>query len=182
MKYYQEITLKNGQKCILRSGTDEDAKGLIENMIQTHAETDFLLTYPEEIKYDVEKEKEFLKKKAESFNEVEIAAFVGDVLVGSAGIDAIGERYKVKHRAECGISIAKEYWGLGIGNALMAACIECAKKAGYQQLELDVVSDNEKAVSLYKKLGFIEFGRNPKGFLSRENGYQELIYMRLELK
>ena len=44
---------------------------------------------------------------------------------------AIGSRYKVRHRAEYGISIAKEYWGLGIGQALTFACIECAKSAGY---------------------------------------------------
>lgn len=40
------------------------------------------------------------------------------------------------HRAEFGISIAKEFWGLGIGQALTAACIDCARKAGYAQLEL----------------------------------------------
>lgn len=48
----------------------------------------------------------------------------------------------VRHRAEFGISIAQEYWGLGIGRALMDACIECARKAGYVQLELNVVANN----------------------------------------
>ena len=65
--------------------------------------------------------------------------------------------------------------------ALTEACIECAKEAGYTQLELDVVSDNASAISLYKKVGFVEYGRNPKGFNSRISGYQELIYMKLDL-
>ena len=34
---------------------------------------------------------------------------------------------------------------------------------------------------MYKKAGFIEYGRNPKGFNSRIAGFQEIIYMRLEL-
>jgi ribosomal protein S18 acetylase RimI-like enzyme len=75
----------------------------------------------------------------------------------------------------------KEYWGLGLGKALTQACIECAREAGYKQLELNVVSENEKALSMYRNLGFIEFGRNPKGFNSRICGFQELVYMLIEL-
>ena len=74
----------------------------------------------------------------------------------------------------------KEFCGLGIGRAMTEACIEEAKK-NYLQLELEVVSDNEKALSLYKSVGFTEYGRNPKGFLSK-NGFQEVVLMRLELQ
>ena len=41
----------------------------------------------------------------------------------------------------------------GIGAALTGACIDCAKKAGFRQLELEVVGENETAVRLYKKYG-----------------------------
>ena len=53
--------------------------------------------------------------------------------------------------------------------------------AGYVQLELNVVSDNTRAISMYEKSGFQEYGRNPKGFHSRITGFQEVVYMRLEL-
>lgn len=86
--------------------------------------------------------------------------------MGTAGIEAVGRKYKIRHRAEFGISVAKEFWGLGIGQALTTACIECAKAAGYVQLELNVVADNVRAISIYKKTGFVEYGRNPKGFNS----------------
>ena len=101
--------------------------------------------------------------------------------VGLAGIQCIGNSEKLKHRADFGISIDKDYWGLGIGRAMTEACIECAKTAGYTQLELEVVADNKAALSLYKSEGFVEFGRNPKGFRSRLSGWQELILMLLEL-
>ena len=97
------------------------------------------------------------------------------------GIEAVGSKYKVRHRAELGISIDQAFWGLGIGSALMDACIECAGLAGYEQLELNVAAENDRAMSLYRKKGFTEFGRNPRGFKSRISGYQELVYMRLEL-
>ena len=106
---------------------------------------------------------------------------VNGTVAGTAGIEAVGNKYKAQHRAEFGISVAKEFWGLGIGRALMDACMECARQAGYAQLELSVVAENARAISMYEKAGFTEYGRNPKGFRSRITGYQEVIYMRLEL-
>jgi len=44
-----------------------------------------------------------------------------------------------------------------------------------------VVAENTRAISMYERAGFVEFGRNPKGFNSRTAGFQELIYMRREL-
>jgi len=44
-----------------------------------------------------------------------------------------------------------------------------------------VVADNRNAIALYESEGFVEYGRNPRGFLSRYAGWQELILMRLEL-
>lgn len=181
MKYHKIITLKNGKVCCLRNGSESDGQAVLDNFNLTHGETDYLLSYPNENSFDAAQEGRFLKEKAESENEIEILAVVDDAVVGTAGISVVGRKYKVQHRAEFGVSVAKEYWGLGIGQALLEACIDCAKAAGFQQLELDVVTENTRAVSMYKNAGFVEYGRNPKGFYSRLTGYQELISMRLEL-
>ena len=181
MKYDQTIITPKGLAVHIRNGVASDGSAVLENFNLTHAETDYLLSYPDENHFDAEQESRYLEKKETSPNEIELIAFVDGKVAGTAGIDAIGTQYKVTHRAEFGISILKEYWGLGIGRALMEACIHCAKTAGYAQLELEVVADNHRAVSLYESLGFREYGRNPKGFLSRTAGYQTLVYMRLEL-
>ncbi len=181
MTYHQIITLKNGASCCLRNGTAADGQAALDNFILTHAETDNLLTYPEETTLTAAQESEYLQAKAESPNEVEILAIVDGKVAGTAGINAVGTRYKLQHRAEFGISIAKAFWSLGIGQALTAACIDCARKAGYTQLELDVVADNASALALYKKFGFVEYGRNPQGFRTRNADYQELVLMRLAL-
>lgn len=181
MKYHRMITLKNGAQCCLRNAIEADAQAVMDAFALTHAQTDYLLSYPDEKALDLEREKQFLKGKTESENEIEIVAILGGCVVGTAGISAVGAKYKVRHRAEFGISVDKTFWGLGIGQALMAACIHCAKAAEYAQLELDVVADNERALAMYRKAGFVEFGRNPKGFNSRTAGFQELVSMRLEL-
>ena len=181
MEYGQKIILKNGKEAYLRNGVAADGTAVMEVFQATHAETDFLLSYPEENSFDAEQEAQFLQEKTESAKEIEIIALADGRVVGTAGIEALGAKYKVRHRAEIGISVLKEYWGLGLGRALMEACIQCAREAGYAQLELDVVADNARALELYQKLGFVEYGRNPRGFRSRGTGFQELVLMRLEL-
>ena len=69
---------------------------------------------------------------------------------------------------------------MGIGRVLMEASIDCARQAGYTQLELEVVADNERAVSLYRCAGFEEYGRNPRGYRSADAGYQELVHAQLK--
>ena len=181
MKYFTKITLKDGRECILRNGTSADAEGALNVFLLTHEQTDFLLTYTDESSREVSKEAEYLKEREESDKEIEIGAEVDGYIAGTAGITCAGDKYKTRHRADFGIGIDEKYWNLGIGKAMLEACIECAGKAGYEQIELNVVSDNEKAFEMYKKAGFTEYGRNPRGFKSRMSGYQELIYMRREL-
>ena len=181
MKYNQEIILKNRTRACLRNGDASDGPAVYENFNLTHAETDFLLSYPDENSFDPEQEAQFLKEKTENPNEIEIIALVDGKVAGTACIEAIGHKHKVRHRAEFGISVLRAYWGLGLGKALTKACIQCARDAGYEQLELNVVAGNERALSMYRDLGFVEFGRNPRGFNSRESGFQELVYMLLKL-
>jgi ribosomal protein S18 acetylase RimI-like enzyme len=181
MKYYKTVTLKDSRTCVLRNGTERDGEALLDIFMLTHEQTDYLLSYPDENAMTAEQEAEFLKEKAESESEIELLAEVDGKVVGSAGIGSVGKKDKVRHRAEFGISVDRAYWGLGIGRALTVACIECAETAGYTQLELEVLASNEHALALYKSVGFVEYGRNPRGFCSRTAGEQELVMMRLEL-
>ena len=182
MKYKRTILLKDGRTCILRNAEEQDGEAVLANFLLTHGQTDFLSTYPEEATFTVEQEKAYLRKKLENVREIELVAEVDGVITGTAGVDSIGSAEKIRHRASFGISIDQAWWGLGIGRALTAACIECAKDAGYSQLELEVVAANERAYRLYRSLGFVEYGRNPRGFRSRINGLQEIVLMRLELE
>ena len=159
MQYQKNLTLRDGTPCVLRNAGADDAEPVLRIFNLTHTQTEFLLTYPGESPMTVEHERDFLAQSAASSNSQE----------------------KLRHRAEFGIGIDRAYWGRGIGRALTEACIECAKTAGYTQLELDVVAENTAARMLYEHVGFTEYGRNPRGFRTRSGAWQELILMRLEL-
>ena len=181
MRRAETVLLLGGVELLVRNAVASDARALRDIMQRTHAETDYLLSYPDEQSVDDEQEARALAETDRSHNEVELVAVVGGTIVGSAGVTAVGGRRKVAHRARFGISILTEHWGMGIGRVLMEASIDCARQAGYTQLELEVVADNQRAVSLYRRAGFEEYGRNPRGYRSAAAGYQELVYMRVEL-
>ena len=181
MKYLKTIKLKDGREGILRNAEEGDGKAVLDTFLLTHEQTDYLLSYPDENTMTAEQEGRFLQKKTDSETEIEILAEVDGLVVGLAGIEAVGSRDKIRHRADFGISIDRKYWNLGIGTALLNACVDCARQAGYEQIELSVVAENESAIAMYRKAGFEEYGRNPRGFKSRLTGYQELVYMRMEL-
>ena len=181
MRYAKTVLLVGGVELLVRNAVASDARALHETMQRTHAQTDYLLSYPDEQSDDDEQEARSLEETERSGNEVELVAIIDGRIVGSAGVSAVRRRRKVAHRARFGISILKEYWGMGIGRMLTDVSIDCARQAGYTQLELEVVADNERAVSLYRCAGFEEFGRNPRGYRSAAAGYQEIVHMRLEL-
>ncbi len=51
------------------------------------------------------------------------------------------------------------YQGRGIGRALTEGLVASARKAGIEVLTLDARGDNERALALYRTLGFNEYGR-----------------------
>ncbi|MBO4471700.1 MAG: GNAT family N-acetyltransferase [Clostridia bacterium] len=181
MKYYNEYRLKDGRTCIVRNGTEADAAGVLNNFNVTHGQTEFLTTYEDELTFTIEQERAYLKQKTESEREAELVAEVDGVIAGTAGVSLPRNAEKTRHRAGYGISIEKSWWGIGIGRALTESAIECARTAGYLQMELEVVADNARAIALYKKAGFAEYGRNPRGFRTRDGRWQENVLMRLEL-
>ena len=68
---------------------------------------------------------------------------------------------KTRHRADVAIALVQKYWGLGIGSAMFEEMIRIAKEHGVEQLELEVMEGNDRAIRLYEKFGFERFGVRP---------------------
>jgi [ribosomal protein S18]-alanine N-acetyltransferase len=56
------------------------------------------------------------------------------------------------------IAVAREYWGRGIGSALLGALIAAAVERGCAEVFLEVREDNPRARGLYLRRGFEEIG------------------------
>lgn len=176
---YQEkrISLKNGIDCVLRSPCPEDAEAILSLLRQTSGETGFISRYPEEITMSVETEEEFLKEQQMNPKSIMISAVVDGRIIATAAIYCVRNNVKFLHRAMFGISILKEYWNFGIGTELLSEMIAWAKKMGYEQIELEVICENVRAVTLYKKLGFEIYGTRDQSFKYKDGTYASEFLM-----
>ncbi len=104
-----------------------------------------------------------------------ISADESRLLVGSLSV----HRGKMSgaDRAGFGIQVHADYQGIGVGNALMAAMCDLADNwLNLHRLELQVFTDNEAAMALYKKFGFeIEGTQRRSAF--REGVYYDTHWM-----
>lgn len=69
-------------------------------------------------------------------------------------------RPRRKHTGDLGMAVRDDWQGRGAGTALMMACVDLADHwLNIHRLELTVFVDNEPAIRLYKKFGFVTEGR-----------------------
>lgn len=106
-----------------------------------------------------------------------LCACVGDEVVGQLGLHTIPNRPRRKHVGQVGMSIHDDWQGKGVGSALMAAAIDLADNwLNLSRLELDVFIDNEPAIALYKKFGFVNEGTF-KNFAYRNGQFVDVYAM-----
>ena len=178
----KEITLTNNTVLTLRSPEEGDAQGMLAYLRTTAAETHFLLRTPEEVTLTVEEEKAFLRAVLDDGSRMMICAFAGSRPVASLAFNPVGSRVKLRHRAEFGLAIIRAYWGLGLGSLLMREGLLAVKSLGFEQLELSVYADNNRAIKLYERFGFEHFGRIRDAFKLADGTYRDDLLMGLKLK
>lgn len=177
----QVIQLRNGQTCTLRSPKKDDAEALVEYLKVTAGETDYLLRSPEEITTTIEEEEIFIKGINNATDSLKVVAEIDGEIVGRCCYSAVGDRMRNKHRMQLSIAVYKRFWGCGVGTALMRKIMEKAKEFGFERAELEVVSRNWRAITLYKKLGFEQIGCIPRAMKYEDGSYDSLIVMVREL-
>lgn len=173
----QKCTLKNGEACVLRSPEAADAKQMIAYLTELPHTTDYMLRYPEEADFDLLEEQQMLERMGNDPLAAFIACFSGDRIIGNVGLYPVLQYKKMRHRCEIGIGVCAAYRGQGVGSILLEQAIAYAKSLGYEQMELDVVSENKAALALYQKFGFQKVGQIPHGMKRKEGGYYDLDYM-----
>ena len=171
------MTLKDGTTVVLRSPEPSDAAQLNAYLRLTSGETHFMVRYPEECDQSVEAAQRRLQAMLDDERSFMLTAFLDGELVGNCGVNEIGDRFKMRHRASLGISIRKKAWGLGLGTILITRALQQAKENGFTQVELGVFADNERARGLYQKLGFQEMGCIPNAFYLKDGTYRDEVQM-----
>ena len=95
-------------------------------------------------------------------------------VIGSCSVRRHGSSasFEGGHVAVLGIVVAEAHRGRGIGEALMRHAIErCRGK--FEVIRLTVFSVNERARRLYRRVGFVETGHQPRGVRRGDQYYDE---------
>lgn len=172
----KEIQLKDGRTALLRAPLPSDAEAALEFMKITAEETPFLLRSPEECTLTLDDEIKFLARFPADPNAAMILCFVDGVLAGNCQV-VRKNKVKNRHRASIGIALKQQFWGLGIGTALFEEMIAIAEGWGLMQLELEVIEGNDRAMGLYRKMGFETVSFVPNAIRMPDGSYAKEYLM-----
>jgi RimJ/RimL family protein N-acetyltransferase len=173
-----DFECRDGRVVTLRPVILEDAQSFLAYLELVGGETDFLTFGAGEVGLTVESERKMIHlftKRGLMF----VAEFNGEIVAG-ASLRVHGPRPRVKHFSELGISVLRSFWGQGLGTVMMEHTLGWAEDHGVTKLNLGVMRSNERALSMYQRLGFKEEGIITKKFNIRGR-YEDEIVMGLDL-
>ena len=131
----------------------------------------------------IERTEEFIKglyANSHSFVAVTMLPGGSEKVIGMAGLTT-EKNPRLRHCGGIGIMVGKDCWGLGVGSALMEKLLDMADNwLMLVRVELTAYSDNERAIHLYEKYGFVKEGVKRKAAISCGQYKDELIMARIK--
>lgn len=80
------------------------------------------------------------------------------------------------HICNASYAVRQDQRGRHIGELLVKHCMQKGKELGFRILQFNaVVSTNQSALGLYRKLGFTRLGTIPGGFRMKDGHYEDII-------
>jgi len=138
---------------LIREITEVDSKRYLELNKRLDQETSFMLFESGERTTTIEQQRTMISLIIKSENSNLIVAESSDRLVGHLMVIG-GNTKRIRHRAHIVIGILNDFIGQGIGHNLFTKLETWRETTSLTRLELTVLTNNERAINLYKKHGF----------------------------
>jgi len=169
MKYYKKLI---GDSVYLSPMNPDDAK------TYTKWINDLEITIPlgnASNIYSLEKEREFLERLSKEKYNFAIVELVSDKLLGNISLFDVD---LIHRKAEVGIFIGdKDKWGKGFGTEALKLIIEFGFKIiGLNNIILKVFSFNERALKVYRGIGFKEIGKRKESYRLNNKWFDEYYF------
>lgn len=147
---------------VIERATTADTAAILEYLKQVGGETDNLTFGAEGMPFTQEDEADYIAQIEQSCDDIMLVAKDKGIIIGNASLSRLPRR--MRHRGDFSVSVAKAYWNKGIGGQLLSKILEFAKENAFEVIDLQVRSDNLRAIHLYKKYGFQKIGTHPAFF------------------
>ncbi|MBK7844129.1 MAG: GNAT family N-acetyltransferase [Bdellovibrionales bacterium] len=150
----QKLKSKSGAEIIVRSATKQDAPAILDLSKGVIGEEVYQLTSGAEFKMTIDAEEKWIESHLSNPNHIILVAEMNSKIVGLLDFSN-GHRHRIAHTGEFGMSVEKSVRDQGIGSLLLQVLIEWAtQNKTIEKIGLNVHSNNERAIALYKKMGF----------------------------
>ncbi len=159
----------------IREAVPDDAEKMIIYLNQVGGESDNLLHGDNEFSVPVEGVKRKLAMSKDSENSLVLIALDNEEIIARAELEGYYPA-RIRHRAKFSISVRKDYWNQGIGSEMIKRILEQAEMMKLKVIELEVISDNVRAINLYHKMGFTDIGIY-KDFLCVNGIFKDAVVM-----
>jgi RimJ/RimL family protein N-acetyltransferase len=169
----EKVVSRDGRTVTLRPAAERDAPALVHAIDSVAREQAYLLRSRFEM--SVEEERAFIAKAKAQGNLILLAILDGE-LVGWVSLFRARHEFR-RHTGQMGISVIREYRGIGIGTALMHYALDWAAKQGLEKINLGVRASNERARALYRKFGFVEEGYRVREIKDLHGCYHDSVDM-----
>ena len=137
----------------IRSSAETDAEQLSEIRVQIDGETENMDREAGEGFINKIGFQNIIKTDSEESKNLFLVAEVHNRIVGFSRCEGSNLK-RLSHKVEFGVCILKEFWGYRMGKSLLQQSIHWADENEIKKISLQVLETNEKAIQLYKKLGF----------------------------
>lgn len=176
-QYEQSYVARDGRTVTLRPARPEDARAILKRMARVVREGIYLQEDEDTLASVREKEEEIRKSVRD--NSMYTLAVVDGEVVGAAILKR-GPLAMNRHTVNYRIWVGPKHRGLGIGKRFMRYSIAWCKAHGVRKFCLDVFSNNDRAIELYQRYGFVLEGRRKEQFYL-EGKYVDEVFMSLFL-
>lgn len=168
-----------GLEYIIRSAKVEDATKLSELRVLIDGETENLNREQGEGYISCVGFENLIKEDSQSKKNIFLVTEIDNKIVAYSRCEG-SELKRFSHKVEFGIGVLKKSWGYGIGTNMLRKSIHWADTNDIKKIILSgVVETNERAIKIYKDLGFeVEGVLKKDRILSDGNYYNSLIMAR----
>jgi putative acetyltransferase len=161
--------LKDGREVTLRLLVPDDKDGLVK-MFSSMSDTALKWGLPPYT------EKRISQWIANIENLISMIAIYEKEIIGYVAI------FKYTHPrrkgvSDMGIYLHQDFHSVGLGTAMTKLVLDLAMEHGLHRISLEVVEDNNIAVSLYKKFEFKVEGRLVDAYLGADGKYHNMLVM-----
>jgi RimJ/RimL family protein N-acetyltransferase len=181
-RIYQRWTARDGRPFTVRKARTSDAAQLIANTQRLLAEEpQWSVTEASEFCMTLGDEEAWIRGFQQRPHSLLLVADFGAPeraeIVGAVNFSTPA-RFRVRHRGRLGINVLAPYRGLGVGEALLRTLLTWATaEPELERVELSVFAHNQRALGLYRKLGFIEEARLRRAFKLADGAYYDDVMM-----